>query len=124
MSASQGKFDEAIETMKQAEKLEDQMSPPSGPPELLKPTQELFGEILLRAGRGKEATQEFQACLLREPKRARSLLGLARAQKKSGDTDAAVAAYSDFLELWSVADSQLPELQEARTYTSQARVVH
>lgn len=121
--ASQGKFDEAIETIKQAEKLEDQMSPPSGPPELLKPTRELFGEILLRAGRGKEATQEFQACLLREPKRARSLLGLARAQMKSGDANAAMAAYSDFLKVWSVADPQLPELLEARSYTTQATFV-
>src|SRR5215470_14140654 len=94
--SNQGKFDEAIETMKQAQKLEEQMSPPSGPPEILKPTQELFGEILLRAGRSKEAVQEFQACLSREPKRARSLLGLARAQTKSGNTAAAVAAYSDF----------------------------
>jgi hypothetical protein len=34
--------------MKKATELEEAMSPPSGPPVLIKPTHELFGEILLR----------------------------------------------------------------------------
>jgi hypothetical protein len=119
--AGQGRFDEAIETMRQAEAQEEQMSPPSGPPELLKPVAELFGEILLLAGRGPEAKREFQACLLREPNRARSLLGLARAETRSGNTAAAVAAYANFLSLWSRADPQLPELQEARAHAEEAK---
>ncbi|MGH9932275.1 MAG: hypothetical protein ACREA9_23995 [Pyrinomonadaceae bacterium] len=115
--ASQSEFDEATELMRQARELEEQMSPPSGPPELIKPTHELFGEILLRAGRAREATQEFQASVLMEPNRARSLLGIARAATKSGNVADAVAAYTNFLNVWSLADAQLPELREARSYT-------
>src|ERR1051326_4920533 len=45
----------AIELMKKATALEEAMRPPSGPPSLIKPTHELFGEILLRAGKPAEA---------------------------------------------------------------------
>src|SRR5829696_7817783 len=56
LSASTKKdHDKAIELMKKATALEEEMSPPSGPPNLVKPTHELFGEILLRAGKPAEA---------------------------------------------------------------------
>src|SRR6185295_11958748 len=49
LSASiKGDHAKAIELMQKAATLEEQMSPPSGPPILIKPTHELFGEILLR----------------------------------------------------------------------------
>ena len=44
-------YERAAELMKQAIGLEEQMGPPSGPPSLIKPSHELFGEILLRAGK-------------------------------------------------------------------------
>ena len=39
---------------------------------LIKPTHELFGEILLRAGKPQEAAAQFRTALLRQPNRARS----------------------------------------------------
>ena len=107
---------EAIEMMKKAIGLEEEMSPPSGPPELIKPSHELFGEILLRASRPKEATQQFTTALLRQPNRARSLLGAARAAVQSGDAKAAAAAYSTLTRVWAKADPELPELREAQAY--------
>ena len=101
--------------MKQATTLEEQQSPPSGPPSLIKPTHELFGEILLRAGKPVEAAAQFQTALLRQPNRARSLLGAARAAKQSGDEVKAAAIYVKFLEQWKQADEGLPELREARS---------
>jgi Tfp pilus assembly protein PilF len=80
----------------------------------------LFGEILLRAGLPKEAAQQFATALLRQPNRARSLLGTARAAVKSGDKAGAVAAYTKFLQIWKQADAQLPELREAQQYLGQA----
>ena len=74
----------AIELMKKATALEESMSPPSGPPGLIKPSHELFGEILLRAGKPAEATEQFKVALQRQPNRARSLLGLSRAASFSG----------------------------------------
>jgi tetratricopeptide (TPR) repeat protein len=108
-------YDKAIELMKQATAQEEQQSPPSGPPSLIKPTHELFGEILLRAGKPVEAAAQFQTALLRQPNRARSLLGAARAAKQSGDENKAASIYAKFLEQWKQADADLPELREARS---------
>jgi tetratricopeptide (TPR) repeat protein len=80
LSASMKKdHDKAIELMKKATALEEATNAPYGPPSLIKPSHELFGEILLRAGRPAEATEQFKIALLRQPNRARSLLGLQRA---------------------------------------------
>src|SRR5262249_21524957 len=49
--------------------------PPSGPPLVIKPAHELFGEILLRAQRPQEAAEQFATSLRRHKNRARSLLG-------------------------------------------------
>ena len=106
----------AIELMKKATALEEQMSAPYGPPTLVKPTHELFGEILLRAGKPAEAAEQFKTALLRQPNRARSLLGSARAAAQSGNHAAATAAYTKLLEQWKQADENLPELREARDY--------
>ena len=119
-SSMKGKHEEAIEMMKRATALEEEMSPPSGPPELLKPSHEVYGEVLLRAGRAKEAAQQFATSLLRQPNRARSLLGAARAAARGGDTKGAAAAYSALLRVWAQADAQLPELREAQDYLKQA----
>ena len=109
----------AIGLMKKAIALEERMAPPSGPPSLIKPSHELFGEILLRAGKPKEAVEKFQVALKRQPNRARSLLGLARAAAQSGDTATAKTTYTKLLDQWNQADSNLPELREARDYVNQ-----
>ena len=60
--------------------------------------------------------QAFRTALARQPNRARSLIGLARAIDKTGDRKAAVTAYGDFLKVWIQADAGLPEVKEARDY--------
>jgi tetratricopeptide (TPR) repeat protein len=78
----------AIALMKQATSLEEATSAPYGPPSLIKPSNELFGEILLRAGKPAEAAEQFKISLRRQPNRARSLQGLERADKHgSSKTD-------------------------------------
>lgn len=114
-------FDRSITSMKQATSLEEAMGPPSGPPGLIKPSHELYGEILLRAGRPREAAEQFRIALLRQPNRARSLLGAARAAAKSGDMAGAKSVYAKLLEQWQQADKGLPELREAREYLQQAK---
>ena len=106
----------AIELMKNATALEEETGAPSGPPSLIKPTHELFGEILLQAGKPADAVAMFRTALLRQPNRARSLLGLARAATQSGDQSTAAATYMKFLEQWKEADEGLTELREARDY--------
>lgn len=117
--ANAGKFDEAAELLRRATTLEESMRPPSGPPEMIKPSHELFGDVLLRAGRPQEAAAQFKTALLRQPNRPRSLLGLARAAAKNGDPKLAAQTYADYLHTQERADSRA-ELAEARDYLKQA----
>ncbi len=121
LSASRKNFDEAITALNRATTLEEELSPPSGPPSLLKPSHELFGEILLRAGKPKEAARAFATALARQPNRARSLLGAARAAAANGEQTIAATAYADLLHVWQQADANLPALREARAYLEQVK---
>ena len=117
-AAAQG--NEAITIMRQATALEEALPPPPGPPLVIKPAHELFGEILLRAKRPKEAAEQFATSLRRHKNRARSLLGAARAAAQSGDAKGAANFYAQFAHQWQQADAQLPELREAQDYLKQA----
>ena len=116
--ANTGKLDEAAEMLGRATSLEEALRPPSGPPDMIKPSHELFGEVLLRAGRHTEAAAQFKTALLRQPNRPRSLLGLARAAK-STDAKLAARAYADYLHTQERADTRAAELAEARDYLKQ-----
>jgi tetratricopeptide repeat protein len=112
----------AAELMKQAIRFEEEMGPPSGPPGLIKPANELFGEVLLRAGKPEAAAEQFKVSLLRQPNRARSLLGAARAAAQAGNKGEAASAYKKLLEQWQQADEGLPELREAQDYLKKAKL--
>src|SRR5216110_3897687 len=93
--------------------LEDRMPAEFGPPPDVKPAHELFGELLLEAGRAAEAQREFARALALAPKRALSLLGLGRAAAAAGDRATAAQAYREVREIWHRADPGLPGLAEA-----------
>jgi hypothetical protein len=118
-NAAKGDMSEAIKNMEQATTIEESVPPPPGPPPLIKPSHELFGEILLGAKRPQEAAGQFATALGRHKNRAHSLLGAARAAAKSGDTRGAAKAYAEFAQQWQQADVQSPELREAQDYAKQ-----
>jgi hypothetical protein len=118
--ANTGKVEEAVELLRRATSLEEGLRPPSGPPEMIKPSHELFGDVLLNAGRPTEAAAQFKTALLRQPNRPRSLLGLARAAAKNGDAKLAAQTYADYLRTQQRADAHAAELAEARDYLKQA----
>ena len=78
----QGKLSEAIELAQRAAKIEETLGAPSGPPDTLKPSHELYGELLLAAGKPKEALEQFRISLQRMPNRAASLAGEATALRE------------------------------------------
>lgn len=100
-----GAKDEAVALMRQATAEEDAMPVDYGPPTMLKPSHELFGEILLEIGRPKEAQAEFRRALIAAPKRARSLLGLGRASVAARDKASASEAYAALRAIWHQADA-------------------
>ena len=109
---------EALQLIKQAAAVEDKMPPAYGPPSPVKPSHELFGELLLKLNQPAEARKEFERALERAPRRALSLLGLARAAAKAGDAAASKNAYLELQDVWSQADSDLPEMKEIAGTTS------
>jgi tetratricopeptide (TPR) repeat protein len=87
---------------------------PIARPYPIKPAAELYGESLLASGDAADAVKQFQASLARTPRRAASLLGLARAAARAGLKAEAAKAAADFLASWHLADSSRPELAEAK----------
>lgn len=73
-----GKLEQAIALLDRAQVLEEKEVSVSGPPEIIKPSHELAGEMLLEMGRKAEARKRFEMALKRQPKRRASLEGLAK----------------------------------------------
>ena len=81
---AKGQKDEALALAKEAADLERTTDAPSGPPEPIKPAPELYGDLLLAAGKAREAAQAYEQQLLRTPNRTPSVKGLGAAQKAAG----------------------------------------
>ena len=64
--------------LKEATATELALDAPSGPPEPIKPSFELYGELLIEMGRTKDAAVQFEQSLSRMPNRRASMQGLAR----------------------------------------------
>jgi hypothetical protein len=111
-AAAAGRFDDAIQVMKQATAMMDALPPSAGPPPVIKPPHELFGEILLVAGKPDEAAAQFALSLTRHMNRGASLLGKARAASRKGDRSAAAETYAVLAGQWKQADAESPEVQE------------
>jgi tetratricopeptide (TPR) repeat protein len=110
---ARGQKDEALQLAKEAVDVEKTMGAPSGPPDPMKPAFELYGELLLDAGRATEAQAAFEQSLLRTPKRTPSLLGLARAASAAGNTAVARQAYQELASMPGAAPGS-PALVEAQ----------
>ena len=76
VAAREGKSERAIARLSRAADLEEATRTPSGPPDLLKPALELFGEVALRLGHCETARDAFERSLARMPGRRLSLRGL------------------------------------------------
>jgi len=111
---SRGDRTGALSSLARAAALEARRAKPVARPYPIKPAAELYAEALLSAGDAPAASAQFQASLARTARRAASMLGLARAAKAAGLRDASMKAAKDFLAAWHLADSNRPELDEAR----------
>jgi tetratricopeptide (TPR) repeat protein len=103
-----GQRDQAISHLNEAVKVEESMRPPNGAADPIKPSHELLGEVLLEVGKPAEAATAFDACLLRMPNRARSLMGAARAHAAAGHRDIAEARYKTLKSFWKGASIAAP----------------
>jgi tetratricopeptide (TPR) repeat protein len=114
LAFTRGRLADAFAAMDRAVDLQNRLPRPIGRPYPVKGAEELYGELLLQAGRAREAMAWFERALTRTPNRSRAVLGLARAAAKAGETSRSRQAYQQFLDNWKRADPGLPELREAR----------
>jgi tetratricopeptide (TPR) repeat protein len=112
VAAAEKRHEDALTLADRAAAIEDSVTFEYGPPVPVKPANELRGELLLNLGRAADAQSAFERVLARQPRRALSVLGLARAAAAAGATGASKRAYKDLREIWHASDADLPEHAE------------
>ena len=90
----------AESALKQAAADETTLGLPSGPPRIIQPVNELYGELLLKVRQPKQALPLFQAALNRCANRPSSLAGLALAAHRGGDPVVAMDALKRLTTIW------------------------
>ncbi len=88
---------------------------PITPGEVL-PARELYGDMLLAAGRHAEAVSAYQAALERSPNRFNSLYGAGRAAELAGDAEAARGFYTQLVEICPAPTGEREELAHAQSF--------
>jgi hypothetical protein len=109
-----GKTDDGLALLRQAAAQEDTVPYDFGPPETIKPPKELLGEMLLAVGKAAAAKVAFEQSLARTPRRPASLIGLASAATKTGDTEEAATALSELERLWKGPADKRPKVVAGR----------
>ncbi|MGO8915677.1 MAG: hypothetical protein ACLQJR_07200 [Stellaceae bacterium] len=116
---AQGNDADAIQLVRAAADLESAMDKHPVTPAAILPARELLADLLLELDRPTEAMVEYQRTLDAEPKRFRSLLGAARASERLEAPARAREFYAQLVAQCDKADTQRPELVEAKAYLTQ-----
>ena len=116
---AEGKKDAAIKLMRTAADLEDGSEKHVAMENRLWPMRELLGDMLLAANEPGPALREYEASLHSARNRYRGLYGAAKAAQLSGDLEKSRTYYAKLLAQCSNADTQRPELTEAKKYLTQ-----
>src|SRR5437867_8477154 len=101
---------DAIRQATAAADLEDVTQKHPVTPGAVLPARELLGDLLLELGRPTDAAGAYAASLARQPNRARSLFGAARAAELAGDRTTARARYRQYLTLMQRSDGERSEV--------------
>jgi tetratricopeptide (TPR) repeat protein len=115
LAHAQGNDQQALKLVRAAADLDASMDKhPATPAEVL-PARELLADLLLELNDPSAALKEYEQSLGTDRNRFRSMVGMARAAKATGDTAKARHAYEKLVTIAS-ADSNRPELAEAKAY--------
>jgi predicted Zn-dependent protease len=103
IAEAQGRLPQALELMRTAVKLQDEI-PYSEPPAWFYPVRESLGALLLRSGSPAESEAVFRENLQRSPNDPRALLGLSAALRAQGRKTEAAAQKAHFQATWKFSD--------------------
>jgi hypothetical protein len=110
-----GKRDEALGLMRSTAENEDASEKSGISPGRIVPARELLGDMLFESGRFDEALAAYEATLINDPKRFRSVHGAAQAAAAAGNRDKARYYFGRIVEMADAA-SDRPALAKARAY--------
>jgi tetratricopeptide (TPR) repeat protein len=116
LARADGRNDEALALLSAAADREDATDKHPVTPGPIVPARELLGELLLELGQPAQALEAFERSHPAEPNRFRGLYGAARAAELLGDREQAHTYYTTLLQLAAQADTDRPELQQARAF--------
>jgi tetratricopeptide (TPR) repeat protein len=116
VARAEGRDQEALQLMRAAADREDATEKHPVTPGPIAPARELLGEMLLELGDPAQALKEFETSHRVEPNRFRGLYGAARAAELSGDPEKARTYYAGLMALCEKADTERPELKEAKVF--------
>lgn len=104
VALAEGGEQEALDLLAEATSIEESMALEYGPPSIVKPSNELFGEVLLKLGDPVDAAVRFKKALERAPRRRASLWGMAQAAATTGDAPILTASCSELASILENAD--------------------
>jgi tetratricopeptide (TPR) repeat protein len=113
---AEGKGDEALALMRSAVELEASTEKHNITPGPIVTARELLGDMLMEAGQPGPAGQAYEASLRVAPNRFKALYGVAKAAERAGDREKAKTYYGKLLATAASADTQRPELVEAKAF--------
>jgi tetratricopeptide (TPR) repeat protein len=116
IALKEGMLDQAVKFIRTAADNEDNSLKHIAMENRLFPLRELYGDLLLEAGRPAEALVAYEAALKAYPNRYRGYLGAARAAAASGDREKAGAYYGKLIDLAKNADGERPGILEAKAF--------
>jgi tetratricopeptide (TPR) repeat protein len=114
VAQGQKQRDEALRLMRAAADLEDASEKHVAMENRLYPMRELFADMLMSHGQAKAALTEYEASMKNAPMRLRGFYGAAKAADTVGDTKKAREYFDKLARLTRQADSDRPEVLEAR----------
>lgn len=117
IAGRKGGLENARTLLEQADQQERELGY-SEPPQYSRPALEVLGEACIRAGKFDDARNIYKKVLDQRPRSGWALYGIAAAWDQQGNRAEAVKAYHEFLDAWSHADQDLPQVKAARAYLS------
>ena len=108
--------------MRSAADMEDKSEKHAVTPGRLVPASELLGEMLLEMNRPAEALQAFETSEKHDPNRFRGLYGAGKAAALAGEQAKAKSYYGKLVMLAQNADTERPEIIEAKAFLAKKSV--